>query len=96
VHWERQCLEPIHAPSGALFNGSEVCALVAQSTSGLKWVCLIASPHNVQDFSNGRACLGQRIVLFNSCGCRPCQISGSMLCPSRLQISERNSTNVEV
>jgi hypothetical protein len=35
---------------------------------------------------------GHNIVLFDSYGRRPCQISGSMLSPSRLQISERSLT----
>jgi hypothetical protein len=61
-----------------MFNGSDVRALVARSASGLRWACLSASRHDVHNFLNCRT-LGHDIVLFNSCGHRPCQISGKRL-----------------
>jgi hypothetical protein len=47
-----------------MFNDSDLRALVAPSTSGLKLACLSASRHNIHGFSNGHACLGKDATLM--------------------------------
>ena len=85
------CRSPIQGGRGT-FNGRMVRAVVALRTSGFRYASLSALLGKDQDFSNGRACFGHRRSLDDSCGQRPCQTLSRRLSPSRLQISERNST----